>query len=193
MKAVATTTRLASRARLPLCMLVFALVLGSICVGSRQESATHALDGPSSDTEPSRADMDFFESKIRPVLVEHCYACHSRQAESAGKLRGGLRVDDREALRRGGDSGPAIVPRDLEASLLIAAMRHDGSDYKMPPSGKLPAAIIADFESWIGRGAPDPRASLDTPGKPSTKVVDPLRHWAYQSPRTVAEIGRAHV
>ncbi|MFM2096027.1 MAG: hypothetical protein RIS70_3151, partial [Planctomycetota bacterium] len=117
MKAVAATTRHAPLARLPICVLVIALVLVPICFRSRKESATHAFDDPSSATEPSRADIDFFESKIRPVLVEHCYACHSRQAESAGKLRGGLRVDDREALRRGGDSGPGIVPRDVDASL----------------------------------------------------------------------------
>lgn len=186
MKAVSATTRHAKPARLPFCALVIALVLVPICFRSPQESATRAFDDPSSDTEPRRADMDFFESKIRPVLVEHCYACHSRQAESAGKLRGGLRVDDREALRRGGDSGPAIVPRDLEASLLIAALRHDGSDYKMPPSGRLPAAIIADFESWIGRGAPDPRQAVADSSKPLVHSANPLRHWAYQPTKSVA-------
>ena len=96
-----------------------------------------------------RAADDHFEKRVRPLLVEKCVSCHGPD-----KQKGGLRLDTKEGWRRGGDSGPAIVPRDLEASLLIAAMRHDGSDYKMPPSGKLPAAIIADFESWIGRGAP---------------------------------------
>ena len=74
--------------------------------------------------------VDFFESRIRPILVENCYDCHSVEK---GKSKGGLRVDDREALRRGGDSGPAVVEGKPGESLLLSAMRHDDPDLEMPP------------------------------------------------------------
>ncbi len=104
---------------------------------------------------PSPAEIAFFEAKIRPVLAEHCYACHSTQAK---KVKGGLRLDDRDSLRKGGDSGPVVVPGKAEESLLIRAIRYDNPDLQMPPKGKLPAAVIADLEQWVNRGAPDPRA-----------------------------------
>ncbi|RBP35636.1 cytochrome c [Roseimicrobium gellanilyticum] len=99
----------------------------------------------------------FFESKIRPVLIESCYKCHS---ETSAKIRGGLLLDSREGTRRGGDNGPAVVPGDLNKSLLIEAIRHTNKDTAMPPQkdgGKLPDAVIADFEQWVKMGAPDPR------------------------------------
>src|SRR5207244_156434 len=79
---------------------------------------------------------DFFEKKIRPILVEHCYACHSRQAK---KQSGGLLLDTRAAVRKGGDTGPAIVPGKPDDSLLIQAVRHTRGELKMPRKGKLPA------------------------------------------------------
>src|SRR5256885_13610335 len=82
-------------------------------------------------------DVDFFERKIRPVLVEHCYACHSTQAK---KHKGGLLLDTRDGLRKGGESGPALVPGQPERSLLIKAVHYDSDELKMPPKGKLPAA-----------------------------------------------------
>src|SRR5437868_5229864 len=81
----------------------------------------------------------FFESKIRPVLIEQCYQCHS----AGGKQRGDLRLDTREALRKGGEHGPAIVPGKPNDSLLIKALRHQ--DPKMPPKSKLADAVVADF------------------------------------------------
>ncbi|MEM7476181.1 MAG: PSD1 and planctomycete cytochrome C domain-containing protein [Planctomycetota bacterium] len=95
---------------------------------------------------------DFFERKIRPVLVEHCYACHSSEAAES---EGGLRVDTREAIRRGGESGAAVKPTDLGGSLLLDALRYDGLE--MPPDQKLPNEVVRDFEEWIKRGAFDPR------------------------------------
>src|SRR5262249_34451661 len=100
--------------------------------------------------------VEFFEKKIRPVLTEHCYKCHSAEAEKAKKLKGGLRLDTRDGLRKGGDSGPAIVPGNADGSLLLKALRYDG-DLKMPPTKKLPDALIADIERWVAMGAPDPR------------------------------------
>src|SRR5690348_8681537 len=99
---------------------------------------------------------EYFEKKIRPVLTEHCYKCHSTEAEKAKKLKGGLRLDTRDGMRKGGDSGPAIVPGKADDSLLVKAVRHDG-DLKMPPTKKLPDAMIADIERWVAMGAPDPR------------------------------------
>ena len=95
---------------------------------------------------------EFFEKKIRPVLLRHCYKCHSQEAKN---LKGGLLLDTREATRKGGDSGPAVVPQNVSESLLISALRQDGLE--MPPEGKLPDAVIADFVKWIEMGAPDPR------------------------------------
>ena len=100
--------------------------------------------------------LDFFEKKIRPVLVEHCYKCHSAQAK---KLRGGLRLDLKVGWQKGGDSGkPAIVPGKPEESPLIRAVRHDDGQEAMPPNqSKLPNAVIADLVAWVKQGAPDPR------------------------------------
>lgn len=99
-------------------------------------------------------ELDFFESKIRPVLIEHCYRCHSASEQS---IRGGLSLDHRDAMLAGGESGPAIVPGDLEKSVLWQAINY--RDYRMPPKGKLPGNILEDFKTWIRMGAPDPRVN----------------------------------
>ena len=104
----------------------------------------------------SQADqLEFFEKKIRPVLVQECYQCHSAAAAADKKLKGGLLLDTREGARQGGDSGPAVVPGNPDESLLINALEH--KDFEMPPKGKLPDAVIADFIKWIESGAADPR------------------------------------
>ncbi len=104
------------------------------------------------DDEASR---DFFEAKVRPVLIEHCYPCHST---ASAKSKGGLRLDDRDATRAGGDSGPTVVPGRPDESLLVRAIeRRDGVE-PMPPKGKLPGPMIADLRRWIERGAVDPGA-----------------------------------
>ena len=96
----------------------------------------------------------FFESRIRPVLVEHCYKCHSGRTKAP---KGGLRLDSREALLRGGENGPAIVPGKPDDSLLLKALSHEGEVAEMPPDEKLPDRVLADFRQWIASGAPDPR------------------------------------
>ncbi|HET6879616.1 MAG TPA: DUF1549 domain-containing protein, partial [Pirellulales bacterium] len=110
-----------------------------------------AEDGTNNDA----AGVDLFEKKIRPVLVAECYQCHSAQAAAAKKLKGGLSLDTRDAARKGGESGPAVVPGKPDESLLVKALKHE--DFEMPPKGKLPDAVIADFVKWIELGAPDPR------------------------------------
>jgi len=123
-------------------------------------------------------EFDFFERRIRPVLAQHCYECHSAPAKA---LKAGLRVDTRDGLRRGGNSGePAVVPGDPERSRLLAAIRHTSPDLQMPPKRKLSAQQIADIETWIRSGAPDPRderpsvASSQQPAK---------THWAFVPPK----------
>jgi hypothetical protein len=140
------------------------------------------------DAKPMTEQIDFFEKKIRPVLVEHCYKCH---AATAKKVRGGLLLDSRDRLRKGGDSGPVIVPGDPVASRLMKALRYD--ELQMPPDGKLPEKVIADFERWIKQGAVDPRVATASNGggigRPTPSVLGKIdfeaakQFWAFQPPR----------
>jgi hypothetical protein len=133
-----------------------------------------------SDQGFSPADLQFFEQKIRPVLVDRCYSCHSSSAAKSGKLKGELRVDSREGLLRGGESGPAIIPKEGQNSLLLQALQHDS--IKMPPEGKLPDQVIADFLRWINDGAADPRTETDAlPAKKMIDIAAGRQHWAYRS------------
>jgi hypothetical protein len=122
----------------------------------------------------------FFESKIRPVLIKECYSCHSAEAVKAKKLRGGLQLDTREGIRKGGDAGPAVVPGDPKKSLLLAAMRHDATVEKMPPNGKLTDAVIADFTKWIEQGATDPREGGVLPGKRPIDLAEGRKFWSFR-------------
>jgi hypothetical protein len=103
------------------------------------------------DTKPSAADVEFFENKIRSVLAEQCYSCHGEKKQS-----GGLRLDSKEGLAKGGENGPPIVPGKATDSLLVRAIKREG-DLKMPPKNPLPPAVIADFVRWIDSGAAVPR------------------------------------
>ncbi|HVU87853.1 MAG TPA: PSD1 and planctomycete cytochrome C domain-containing protein [Pirellulales bacterium] len=126
---------------------------------------------------PSAADVEFFETKVRPVLVARCYKCHSQEAEN---LRGSLLLDSQPGWMAGGDSGPAIVPGDPAASLLVKALQYDG-DVQMPPEGKLPDAEIATLTEWVKRGAPDPRATKPTgKAKRTINLAEERKHWAFQ-------------
>jgi hypothetical protein len=126
--------------------------------------------------------LAFFESKIRPVLVERCYECHA--TGEGKKLKGGLALDTREGTRKGGDTGPAVVPGDTKKSLLLEAIRYANKDIQMPPEksgGKLPESVIRDFDRWIQTGAADPRTGGAAHDKyDTTKARD---HWAYQPPK----------
>jgi hypothetical protein len=125
--------------------------------------------------DPTPAQLQFFENRIRPVLVQNCYKCHSQQAE---KIKAGLLLDSREGVLKGGENGPAIVPGDPNKSLLIKAVRYTDADLQMPPKGnKLPDAVIADLEAWVRMGAPDPRVGTlaQKNWNDSGKA-----HWAWQ-------------
>jgi uncharacterized membrane protein len=131
--------------RYALLLLLFA------CVGYAADGAVLVGPNPTAAT--------FFATKIQPVLVEHCYACHA-----GTKRYGGLKVDALDTLLAGGhDEGPAVIPGDTQHSSLLRALRYEGdSDLNMPPNGKLPDAVIADFERWIDIGAPWPDATAAT-------------------------------
>ena len=111
----------------------------------------------------------FFESKVRPVLVEHCYECHSATAK---KLKGGLMLDSRAGIIKGGDNGPVILPGQPESSLLIQSVRHADPDLAMPPKKKIPDIAIADLESWVRMGAPDPRIENTVAAAEAKSAID---------------------
>jgi hypothetical protein len=129
--------------------------------------------------------LDFFEKKIRPVLADKCYKCHG---ENDAKVKGGLTLDTREGIRRGGDNGAAVVPGDLKESLLIEAIRYANKDFAMPPKkegGKLPDDVIRDFEKWVQMGAPDPR---EGPARVVKKEDTGKARdwWSFQPPKKTA-------
>ncbi len=109
--------------------------------------------------------LEFFEARIRPVLIKHCYECHSAKSE---EIKGNLLVDSAAGLLQGGDSGPAIVAGKPNESPLIEALRYDGVE--MPPAGRLPPNVVKDFERWVEMGSPDPRTDHPAPG-----VIKPQR------------------
>jgi hypothetical protein len=124
--------------------------------------------------------LAFFEQKIRPVLVEQCYQCHSTEAQQKGKLKGGLFVDTRAALLKGGDTGPAIALDKPNESILLTAIRWEDRDIEMPPKKKLPPEVIADFEKWVAMGAPDPREGAVGKAKREINLEEGRQHWAFQ-------------
>ncbi|MEQ8854733.1 PSD1 and planctomycete cytochrome C domain-containing protein [Gimesia sp.] len=129
-----------------------------------------------SQAEKSTPGLELFENIIRPALIEHCYECHSA---ATSDIKGGLRVDSREAIRNGGESGAAVVPHQTRQSLLLDALRHDS--FEMPPGKKLPDEVIADFVKWVELGAPDSRdqpPSVDEAASLSWKAIfEKRRHW----------------
>lgn len=129
-------------------------------------------DRPATDTAD---DVVFFESRIRPVLVQHCYECHAADSKI---VRGGLLLDTRDALLKGGDSGPGLVAGQPENSLLIQALYYDS--LQMPPAGKLPDTVIADFKEWIQRGAQDPRSEVRQAKLQPVDWQAAKKHWAFQ-------------
>ena len=130
---------------------------------------------PAARAQPAGDDADtFFESQIRPVLVTRCFKCHGGEKTSSG-----LRVDSREALTAGGERGAAIVPGDLEQSLLVQAIRH-GDELKMPPAEALPAPEAAALEAWVKAGAHWPAQAAG-----ANRAFVAERHWAFEPVRTV--------
>jgi len=127
------------------------------------------------------AGVEFFESRIRPLLIENCYECHSA---AGGKVKGGLRLDTRDGVLKGGDSGAVILPGKPEQSRLIRAVRYADNDLQMPPKNKrLSTAQVADLETWVKMGAPDPRTGAAATSADHPPLSDPAKvksHWAFQ-------------
>ncbi len=128
--------------------------------------------------------MVYFEEKVRPLLVQHCYECHAAESKT---LQGSLLLDSKEGWTRGGDSGPAVVPGKPEESLLVRAIGYTDENVQMPPAGKLAAREIEILTNWVKIGAPDPRTG---PAKARPKrvvnLVEERKHWAYQPLAKVA-------
>lgn len=135
------------------CSLQVFWVTGSVAIG-QDSDAQVALS-------PKQA--EFFESRVRPILVQRCYECHSQE-----QVNGGLRLDYRAGLHQGGDTGPAVDTQEPGKSLMLRALKYQDSDLQMPPSGKLDQAEIEVLEAWILDGAPDPRSEAPeaNPSKP---------------------------
>lgn len=139
-----------------------------------------AFDSHVFAAEPDAAALEFFEKKIRPIFAAHCSECHGK------KKHGGLLLDSREGWMTGGDSGAAIIPGDLEKSILIRAVRWTDKDLRMPPKQKLSETEIADLETWVKTGAVDPRTTLEktngTTSKPhyGISLEEGRKFWSYQ-------------
>jgi mono/diheme cytochrome c family protein len=121
----------------------------------------------------AEAVAEFFEKRVRPVLVERCYECHGEK-----KQKGGLRLDGAAVVQKGGDSGAVLVAGQPEKSLLIKVISWSDPDLQMPPKNKLPDAEIAALTDWVKMGAPDPRTNQ--PSAISSSPSQPTNHWAYQ-------------
>jgi hypothetical protein len=140
---------------------------------------TVAVAAPPKDAAVDPKGIQFFEKNIRPVLVDHCYKCHSAKAT---KIKAGLVLDTEQGFLEGGDSGPALVPHQPNKSLLMEAIRHEGG-LEMPPTGKLPDKLIADFEKWIKMGAPYPAATESKKVQAAAKQIDwkeARQFWSFQ-------------
>ncbi len=158
----------------------FFLATGLCLCGSLASAGDDTVAPIASQTAkaPSAQPTDFFEARIRPILAEHCFRCHGpRKQESR------LRLDSRQGLLKGTDSGPVVVPGQPEESPLIVAIRHD-SQVKMPPKAKLPAQAIADLTTWVKLGVPWPESSpgqaRSGAGEPTKVSAAALKHWAFQ-------------
>lgn len=127
--------------------------------------------------EPSAADLEFFEKRIRPVLAEHCYECHSAKTE---KTKGGLHLDSREGLLTGGDSGAAVIPGEPDKSRLVIGVGYESEELQMPPAGKLPAEKVADLKEWVRRGAFFPKSEGGTVARRVINLEEGRKHWAFQ-------------
>lgn len=141
-----------------------------------------ADDRPSGTTpEPSAAEIEYFEKKVRPLLARHCYECHSGESDPPS---GGLRLDSRRGILQGGDSGPAVIPGKPDESRLIEAVRYRNVNLQMPPEGELSTDEIAELVRWIARGAPHPPDANPGPApNAEADLTEARQFWAFQPVR----------
>jgi mono/diheme cytochrome c family protein len=153
--------------RIPSQVLIASIIFTLICLGTFAVGQDATSEG-----------MAFFESKIRPLLMKHCYECHS---EEAGKAKGGLQLDSKQAFENGGDSGEVLDPENPDASLLLESVSYGNPKLRMPPKYKLSDNEIADLKTWITLGAPDSRITQQT--EKVSYAIDWAKgekHWAFQ-------------
>ncbi len=148
----------------------FAVPLGGLVLAA-------ASDSRADQPPPPAAAIEFFEAKVRPVLVDSCLRCHGPDKQSSG-----LRVDSREALLQGGENGPAIAPGDADKSLLVQAIQYTHDDFRMPPKTKLPDAAIAAVADWVRQGAPWPAGKIL---EPAARDRAAQTHWSFRPVRAV--------
>jgi mono/diheme cytochrome c family protein len=154
------------------------MVLGAIW--SCLHAPLSAQEIPPTEEQRNRAGEDFFETSIRPILIERCYACHSIES---GEAEGGLLLDSRQAMERGGVHGTLKVASPAE-SRLLRAVQYGDSALQMPPDGKLPDEAIAAIAKWVELGMPDPReeSAEAYAARPRTRADRAKEHWAYLPP-----------
>lgn len=161
-------------------LLVFGVSLASF-INAQVKPKPRAVGLPPPTSPAETAGLEFFERKVRPVLAQSCYSCHSRAAKTS---LGNLFLDQRSAMLKGGAGGAAVVPGDPEKSRLIEAVRYVHQGMQMPPKGKLPEAVITDLTAWVKMGAPSPDEAIINSLRPSANEVlreKRLRsHWAWQ-------------
>lgn len=168
MNSLARIARSHAPHRVLACVLVLILTIHS-------DSSARADDPPAFSSEQ----ITFFENNVRPVLVDACIKCHGEKKQS-----GGLRLDSRNALLEGGENGPAIVPGDVEKSLLMQVVRQTHEDIKMPPKGKLPAEKLEVLAAWVKTGAAWP---TDTPKSPGDAIAEAAaNHWSFRPVKPAA-------
>ncbi|MDB5328997.1 MAG: hypothetical protein JWP03_148, partial [Phycisphaerales bacterium] len=174
-------------------LLLTAAILCSAVTFARAASVVPPTTAPAAPPVPAQVQAltpeqsQFFEAKVRPILTQNCYKCHSLEA---GKSKGQLVLDSREGWQKGGEHGPVIVPGDAAASKLVGAVGWSDPDLQMPPKEKLSDQQIADLTAWVKMGAPDPR-SAGAGGAKLTGLNDKARaHWAYQpvKPQAVPDV-----
>jgi hypothetical protein len=139
-----------------------------------------ALGQSVSADDPTQSQLDFFESKIRPLLIDRCYECHSQES---GESEGDLLIDSAAAMKRGGANGPLIGSGDPEKSLLVRVIQYNDRNLQMPPSSKLPQEEIDLIRRWLAMGAPDPRPETKSLETLSPLSRDPSTHWAFVKPQ----------
>ncbi len=159
-----------TRNRVEYHVMIVAIVAAAIAVSSASVRVSFAADAPSPAVS-AKSEAEFFEARIRPVLIANCLSCHGPDKQKAG-----LRVDSREAILKGGETGPAVVPGKPKESLLVDAV-HGQGDLKMPPKKTLPPQVVADLERWIESGAVWPK-TVGSAADPRAEAWK--RHWAFQ-------------
>ena len=160
------------------CLRKLQQILGSpaLCWMTILFVGTHLV---SAEALSKNEELDFFESRIRPILIDRCYSCHSVHAE---KLKGGLHLDSSEGILRGGEHGPILVPKAPEKSRLIEALHWYDDETRMPPKKKLESAQIDDFVKWVALGAPLPRSKAIQSATTNANAKG-VNHWAFQAPK----------